>query len=279
MAKHTYLGAMEKTYLTQIIKKYIDVIQNKRSDAYTKEQKRKCWEKVAEEFNLFGGTVRSANQLNKCWQNLKSRAKKENAALGIALEHSGIAGPSLLTDSTLYVNKVLGENQISPTVGQFDEDNDSYDSSMPGSAAAALVTVKVEPPVDDEEEVCVPDDEVDEVPVETVHIEDGDGDNFQASQSNSHSTVCSSPPPRELPAETPNDQGAEFFTQPSTKKRKTNKMLQEEFLQLDRSETNNSSGLFQVGASSSASTSGSLSSSSSLFSSTSKSLLCKILTA
>ena len=72
-----YYSELEKSLLTELVGKHKDVIENKKNDYRTFNQKHKAWGALSEEFNSQSAvTKRDAQLLKKCWENVKTRAKK-----------------------------------------------------------------------------------------------------------------------------------------------------------------------------------------------------------
>lgn len=53
----------EREVILQLVQKYKDIIENKRTDAVTSLHKEKVWQKIASEFNAIGLTKKDAKQL------------------------------------------------------------------------------------------------------------------------------------------------------------------------------------------------------------------------
>ncbi|CAG9771715.1 unnamed protein product [Ceutorhynchus assimilis] len=70
----------ERLLLTSLVDKYKNIIENKRKDAHTVQEKQKAWEKVASEYNAQASMIsakRTSAQLKKLWNNLKqSKAQR-----------------------------------------------------------------------------------------------------------------------------------------------------------------------------------------------------------
>ena len=75
-----YFSQLEKSLVTELVRKHKDFIENKKTDYRTIKQKNSAWEALSEEFNSQSDvTKRDSKQLKKCWENLKARAKKQLA--------------------------------------------------------------------------------------------------------------------------------------------------------------------------------------------------------
>ncbi|PSN46171.1 hypothetical protein C0J52_16094 [Blattella germanica] len=79
-SKKKFFTAEEKTYITDLVCSYKDIIENKKSDVVSTTAKRRKWQEIADEYNLTGQySKRSAEQLKKCWENMKTKRKSELA--------------------------------------------------------------------------------------------------------------------------------------------------------------------------------------------------------
>ncbi|KAF5294243.1 hypothetical protein FQR65_LT10829 [Abscondita terminalis] len=73
-----YMGGVEKTILLEIINKYRDRIENKKTDAVSVAQRKAAWQIVASEFNSNSScNSKTPLQIQKVWENMKSRRRKE----------------------------------------------------------------------------------------------------------------------------------------------------------------------------------------------------------
>ncbi|XP_070380698.1 myb/SANT-like DNA-binding domain-containing protein 3 [Dermacentor albipictus] len=80
MPVKTFFTEEEKDLLQDLINKYKEVIENKRTDAVSLSAKAKAWEKLCAEYNSRPFVrARDAKQLKKLWDNMKQRWKLEKA--------------------------------------------------------------------------------------------------------------------------------------------------------------------------------------------------------
>jgi len=66
----------EKLLLTSLLDRHKNVIENKKTDANTIQEKQREWEIIAQEYNAQASIInvkRSSSQLKKLWNNLKQR--------------------------------------------------------------------------------------------------------------------------------------------------------------------------------------------------------------
>lgn len=67
----------DKHHLVDIIQKYFNIVENKKTDSETMNVKNLCWEKeITEEFNSGALCPRSTTVLKNCWKNLKADGRK-----------------------------------------------------------------------------------------------------------------------------------------------------------------------------------------------------------
>ena len=69
----------KKKILIHIIEKYQDVIECKKTDKVSVQEREKVWDGIAQEFNdiLLSEPMRTSRQLKMCYENLKRRIRKE----------------------------------------------------------------------------------------------------------------------------------------------------------------------------------------------------------
>ena len=65
----------EKDVLLDIVGEFKAVIENKKTDHVSTDQKVAAWREIAEKYNeaVYFGAQRSAKQLENCWKNAKSK--------------------------------------------------------------------------------------------------------------------------------------------------------------------------------------------------------------
>lgn len=72
--------ARERELLLNLIEKYINIIENKKTNSVFNKQKIECWEKIAKEFSaLQTSGIRSGAQLKACYEQMKKIAKQHQA--------------------------------------------------------------------------------------------------------------------------------------------------------------------------------------------------------
>lgn len=75
-------SSQEKNILIHIIEKYQDIIECKKTDKISVQEREKVWEGIAQEFNemVLAEPIRTSRQLKMCYENLKRRIRKEVCA-------------------------------------------------------------------------------------------------------------------------------------------------------------------------------------------------------
>ena len=124
-----YYCELEKAILTELVRKYRDILEDKKNDYTSIKRKMDTWETVREEFNSQSGVnKRDPKQLKKCWENLKARAKKHLAKEKRVAKLTG-GGPSTSNhgEEVSAVASIIPA-QIESLDNVFDDDN--YESGM-----------------------------------------------------------------------------------------------------------------------------------------------------
>jgi hypothetical protein len=123
---------LEKSLLTELVRKHKDLLENKKNDYKTIQQKNNTWEALSEQFNSQSGvTKRDSKQLKKCWENVKARAKKQLAKEKREVKLTG-GGPSTTKqdDEAAAVASIIPA-QIDSLSNMFDDDNFEIGKTMP----------------------------------------------------------------------------------------------------------------------------------------------------
>lgn len=99
----------EETILLSLVKKYKDILENKKTDSKINKNKLECWKQIEIEFNNDSGQIfRDTLILRKKYDNLKKRTKKKFAdekcyALGTG------GGPPQKTPEITDIDKEIKE--------------------------------------------------------------------------------------------------------------------------------------------------------------------------
>ena len=117
----------EKEVLLEFVNSQISIVESKKSDSRSIYAKKIAWDSIAEEFNKNPDvTRRTSDQLKKCWENMKSRAKTD-----VALEKrerratgGGVFHPSVDPISSHIIGLI--PSQMQPLLNEFDEDADYH---------------------------------------------------------------------------------------------------------------------------------------------------------
>lgn len=71
---------IEKMTLVELVAKYYNTVESKKTDAVSIKVKNEEWQKITAEFNSISSIhSRDWITLKNCWENLKKRAKHENS--------------------------------------------------------------------------------------------------------------------------------------------------------------------------------------------------------
>ena len=70
--RNVNFSAAEEELLVELVKKYQNIVENKKTDMVMWKEKEECWRKISEEFNSQGVLVaRNCAQLQLKYKNLK----------------------------------------------------------------------------------------------------------------------------------------------------------------------------------------------------------------
>lgn len=120
----------EKEILLALVSAQVSIVESKKTDSRTIVTKKITWDSITEEFNKNPEiNRRTSDQLKKCWENLKSRAKtdiatekRERRATG------GGTMPSQEISNSSISSQIIGliPSQMRPLQNDFDEDADYH---------------------------------------------------------------------------------------------------------------------------------------------------------
>ncbi|XP_068086809.1 myb/SANT-like DNA-binding domain-containing protein 3 [Anabrus simplex] len=117
---YTYEEALQ---LIRTVECYKDVVENKRTDAVTSNEKTKAWEKIAADFNAQTTTGRTGEQLRQKFDSLKKETRKYCAKLRQQRLQTG-GGPHTEIKANPLYDRVQGLIKLSAEGNQsvFDSD-------------------------------------------------------------------------------------------------------------------------------------------------------------
>ncbi|KAK5639586.1 hypothetical protein RI129_012078 [Pyrocoelia pectoralis] len=73
-----YITPSEKIFVTELVSKHKNIVECKKTDVVNAAEKKKTWTLITTEFNSVPDhTKRTPQQLQKAWENIKCRRKKE----------------------------------------------------------------------------------------------------------------------------------------------------------------------------------------------------------
>jgi len=80
--RNVNFSATEEELLMELVKKYHNIIENKKTDMVMWKEKEECWRKISEEFNSQGVlAAQSCAQLQLKYENLKKVVGKKSASI------------------------------------------------------------------------------------------------------------------------------------------------------------------------------------------------------
>ena len=110
---------------------FSDVLESKRNDFRVIKQKTNAWDILTEEFNSqVGVTKRDVKQLKKCWDKIKSRAKKSLAKEKREAKLTGGGKASPVRDEAASAVAAIIPDQVESLENPFDDDHVAV-GSMP----------------------------------------------------------------------------------------------------------------------------------------------------
>ena len=116
------LTAREKNLIVDLAVKYKHVIENKKTDAMTVQQKEEGWRKLTDEFNASSSVKRSYTQIKQAYSNYKKKAKKDAASDKVEIYKTGGGTfEKKLNPTSEKLLAVLG-SRGEPQQNQFDSD-------------------------------------------------------------------------------------------------------------------------------------------------------------
>ena len=127
MAPSTKYSEFEKSLLIELVDKYKGIIESKKCDAKSIKIKSNHWDIIAGEYNANSQvTKRDASKLKKCWENMKSRAKKNVAKKRRSSLATG-GGPQethvdASDEATVAITSIVPD-QMDPLSNPYDNDN------------------------------------------------------------------------------------------------------------------------------------------------------------
>ncbi|XP_066998394.2 myb/SANT-like DNA-binding domain-containing protein 4 [Anabrus simplex] len=99
MPKGKQYSELERRNLQELVSRYMNIIENKQTDAVSLQKKKIAWEELVVEYNANSENAqKDVAQLKKVWENIKFRRKAELAAEKRAVMKTG-GGPSPKTSA------------------------------------------------------------------------------------------------------------------------------------------------------------------------------------
>lgn len=98
----------ECLHLCEIVEKYKHIIENKKTDGATLQDKNNAWLKVAEEYNSTTTTYsRTQGSLQQCYKNIKKKAKKQLSASKMSIPGKFLLTPHGNTLRILLIDYII----------------------------------------------------------------------------------------------------------------------------------------------------------------------------
>lgn len=119
----------DRNLLTELVKPFIEVIENKESGLRSVIAKKNAWKKIASQYNTASSSDRDEKQLKKAWDNAKMAAKKAKAEHRREMKRTG-GGPvnaeARINDGDGEILSLLGD-KIDSLINAYDDDADFND--------------------------------------------------------------------------------------------------------------------------------------------------------
>ena len=116
----------------RLVEKLKDVIECRKNDSRSLTVKATAWEKITAEYNKHPHVnERDVKQLKKCWDNLKSKAKKQVAEAKRVHRRTGGGTPPKAADPISDIVVSVTSDEINPLENAFDDDAE-YNNEVEG---------------------------------------------------------------------------------------------------------------------------------------------------
>ncbi|KAJ8942750.1 hypothetical protein NQ314_009960 [Rhamnusium bicolor] len=116
----------EKEMVFELISKYKHIVENKKTDAVTNEEKRKTWTQIAAEFNSMCPAMhyRSAESISKLWKNSKKIARQQAGQERQERIKTGGGSADIIKKDENYdsIISILNEKTVFGLTNPFDAD-------------------------------------------------------------------------------------------------------------------------------------------------------------
>ena len=123
---------LEKNLQTRLVEKSKSVIECRKNDSRSLKAKATAWEKITAEYNKHPQVnERDVKQLKKCWDNLKSKAKKQVAEAKRVHRRTGGGTPPKAADPISDIVVSVTSDEINPLENAFDDDAE-YNNEVEG---------------------------------------------------------------------------------------------------------------------------------------------------
>ncbi|XP_036148800.1 myb/SANT-like DNA-binding domain-containing protein 3 isoform X1 [Monomorium pharaonis] len=114
----------EKLKVIELIEKYKNIIENKKTDNINLKEKEKCWLNISKEYNSSNNSVyRDVASLKSCWDNLKKKTRKHYAEIRNEVFKTGGGKMNINDDPIAERIKSIIQPSIEGLTNNFDSDN------------------------------------------------------------------------------------------------------------------------------------------------------------
>ncbi|XP_064625947.1 myb/SANT-like DNA-binding domain-containing protein 3 [Lineus longissimus] len=127
MSTRQYFSELERSLLIELVDKYKETLESKKNDYKCIKAKSEAWTKVADNFNSQNGVVkRDVKQLKKCWDNIKSSAKKVLGKDARETKLTGGGKKDTVPNEEAQAIAAIIPAQIQSLENEFDDDGDNH---------------------------------------------------------------------------------------------------------------------------------------------------------
>ena len=127
----------EKLRILYVIEKYKDVVENKKTDALTWQEKNAAWTKITAEVNSNGSVPRTVENIKGFFENQKRSTNKKAAVEKRQLRRTGGGSTTAIVDDPTFgiTMEILNKKNIYGLQNLYDGDGDDLD---PGNSKVRI---------------------------------------------------------------------------------------------------------------------------------------------
>ncbi|KAJ8726085.1 hypothetical protein PYW07_000783 [Mythimna separata] len=117
----------EKALLTELVMKYKDIVENKRTDATSNVQKAAGWKRLTKEFNRLSSNInRTPRNIKICWENIKRATKKQVSKKETFITGEEKPQATLGNDSTIVFVEAVPGAALESLSNTYDRDQSEW---------------------------------------------------------------------------------------------------------------------------------------------------------